>query len=94
MQVNAKLFHPSGIVALATNSGSPSPRKSIQKRSGGGILSQKRSRAGYTYPSQAAAKRIDYVFLARGRGLMPLRSWIPATEASDHRPIVLELRLK
>lgn len=49
MQVNAKLFHPSGIVALATNSGSPSPRKSIQKRSEGGILSQKRSRAGYTY---------------------------------------------
>ena len=49
--------------------------------------------SGFTFPSETAAKRIDYVFLSRGRGLTPLRSWIPMSLASDHRPLVLELLL-
>ena len=55
-----------------------------------------RTGAGETFPSNAPRKRIDYVFTGRpdahGYGLHPVRAWIPATTASDHLPLVVELR--
>jgi endonuclease/exonuclease/phosphatase family metal-dependent hydrolase len=47
--------------------------------------------AGLTYPSDHPAKRIDYVLTSahfRVRGVA-----VPATVASDHRPVVVDLSL-
>lgn len=47
---------------------------------------------GYTYPASQPRRRIDYVWIARGSPLQPLRAWIPDSQASDHRPLVVECR--
>lgn len=49
---------------------------------------------GLTYPSPAPTKRIDYIWTSRDKSLEPIIAWVPVTEASDHRPLVAELRLK
>jgi endonuclease/exonuclease/phosphatase family metal-dependent hydrolase len=46
---------------------------------------------GFTIPSRAPAKRIDYLWLRKDAPLRPVRSWVPRTDASDHLPVVLEL---
>jgi endonuclease/exonuclease/phosphatase (EEP) superfamily protein YafD len=48
---------------------------------------------GFTYPSQQAVRRIDYLWYLEGRGLEPVRAWVPETLASDHLPVVAEFRL-
>ena len=45
---------------------------------------------GFTYPAAAPQRRIDYVFVTRGIAVD--RAWVPATDVSDHRPVVAELR--
>lgn len=45
---------------------------------------------GFTIPSTVPNKRIDYLWLGKGAALKPLRAWVPATEASDHLPLVAE----
>jgi endonuclease/exonuclease/phosphatase family metal-dependent hydrolase len=44
---------------------------------------------GYTFPSLLPNRRIDYFWYPPGRQVS-LRAWIPATTASDHRPLVME----
>ncbi len=47
---------------------------------------------GFTYPAEAPRERIDYVLV---RGPFEVDSAaVPDTEASDHRPVVVELRLR
>ncbi len=49
---------------------------------------------GLTYPSPVPKKRIDYIWISRDKSLQPTIAWVPNTQASDHRPLVAELRLK
>jgi endonuclease/exonuclease/phosphatase family metal-dependent hydrolase len=49
---------------------------------------------GFTYPSPDPKKRIDYIWLSKDKSIQPLVTWVPDTKASDHRPLVAELRLK
>jgi len=47
--------------------------------------------SGFTYPAEAPTERIDYVLISshfRVRGAS-----VPVTEASDHRPVVVDLLL-
>jgi endonuclease/exonuclease/phosphatase family metal-dependent hydrolase len=48
---------------------------------------------GYTIPAELPARRIDYVWITP-KTVEPVRAWVPSTEASDHRPVVVEFRLK
>jgi endonuclease/exonuclease/phosphatase family metal-dependent hydrolase len=46
---------------------------------------------GFTIPAADPRRRIDYVWISRDKTLRPLRAWVPASDASDHRPVVVEL---
>lgn len=46
---------------------------------------------GFTYPAEAPAKRIDYVLVSAHFHVRT--ATVPATEASDHRPVVADLVL-
>jgi endonuclease/exonuclease/phosphatase family metal-dependent hydrolase len=47
---------------------------------------------GYTYPADAPVKRIDYVLTSREFTIVGAR--VPVTDASDHRPVVVDLILR
>ncbi|MEV6104338.1 endonuclease/exonuclease/phosphatase family protein [Streptomyces sp. NPDC051940] len=47
---------------------------------------------GYTYPAAAPVRRIDYVTVAGGIGV--LGAHVPQTLASDHRPVVADLLVR
>jgi len=47
---------------------------------------------GFTIPVRKPTRRIDYIWISPG-GLTPLRMEVLRSEASDHLPIVAELRL-
>ena len=49
---------------------------------------------GLSYPSGAARKRIDFVFLRRDSGLKPVRAWIVRSDASDHLPVIVDVELR
>ncbi len=49
---------------------------------------------GLTYASNKPAKRIDYIWISPGEAIVPLKAWVPQTQASDHFPLVGEFRLK
>lgn len=42
---------------------------------------------GFTFPSDAPERRIDYVF--HSEHLVPVAASVPETEASDHRPVLV-----
>ena len=46
---------------------------------------------GFTYPAEAPNERIDYVLVSRG--FQVRAASVPVTEASDHRPVVVDLVL-
>ncbi|HSK19463.1 MAG TPA: endonuclease/exonuclease/phosphatase family protein [Longimicrobiales bacterium] len=46
---------------------------------------------GLTYPAHAPDKRIDYILLSRH--FSPVALHVPAAQASDHRPVIADLRL-
>lgn len=46
---------------------------------------------GDTYPAEAPTERIDYVLVSRE--FLVRRATVPATQASDHRPVVVDLEL-
>jgi endonuclease/exonuclease/phosphatase family metal-dependent hydrolase len=48
--------------------------------------------AGFTYPAEAPRERIDYVLVSPRFTVRSVR--VPATQASDHRPVVAELVLR
>ena len=43
---------------------------------------------GFTFPADLPVRRIDWILLRRGSPLRAQRADVPATEASDHRPLV------
>ena len=45
---------------------------------------------GFTIPAKQPAKRIDYIWIAKDKSLVPLRVWVPRSDASDHLPVVAE----
>jgi len=47
---------------------------------------------GYTYPADVPAKRIDYVLTSRDFRIVGAR--VPQSDASDHRPVVVDLVLR
>src|SRR5690625_1739695 len=49
---------------------------------------------GFTFPSDAPNRRIDYIWVSRDSGFKALRTWVPSTLASDHRPVVAEIKWK
>ncbi len=49
--------------------------------------------AGYSYPADKRAKRIDYIFTRRSEGIKTKRAWIVETLASDHVPVVADLEV-
>jgi endonuclease/exonuclease/phosphatase family metal-dependent hydrolase len=48
---------------------------------------------GFTIPVRKPAKRIDYIFISKRSGIVPLNAWVPYSEASDHLPVVTELQM-
>jgi endonuclease/exonuclease/phosphatase family metal-dependent hydrolase len=47
---------------------------------------------GFTYPVLQPSKRIDFIWLSHPLGIKTRRAWVPATDASDHHPIVAEFQ--
>ncbi len=47
---------------------------------------------GFTIPAEQPNRRIDYIWISRTPSLTPMKAWVPESEASDHRPVVAELR--
>ncbi len=46
--------------------------------------------AGFTFPANSPQRRIDYVWVSRPETLRPSKAHVPVSEASDHRPLVVE----
>ncbi len=49
---------------------------------------------GLTFPSPKPDRRIDYIWISPDRSVEPMKAWVPVTEASDHRPLVADFRLR
>jgi endonuclease/exonuclease/phosphatase family metal-dependent hydrolase len=49
---------------------------------------------GFSFPANKPTKRIDYLWISKDEALMPLKTWIPESEASDHLPVVAEFELR
>ena len=47
---------------------------------------------GWTIPAAQPRKRIDYLWVSKDQSLVPLKAWVPGTDASDHLPVVVEFR--
>jgi endonuclease/exonuclease/phosphatase family metal-dependent hydrolase len=47
---------------------------------------------GFTYPVLQPSKRIDFIWLSHPLGIKARRAWVPATDASDHLPVVAEFQ--
>ncbi len=47
---------------------------------------------GYTFPSDSPDRRIDYIFHTSGVHVSD--AWVPESQASDHRPVVVEVSLR
>jgi endonuclease/exonuclease/phosphatase family metal-dependent hydrolase len=48
---------------------------------------------GLTFPSDDPNRRIDYIFWEKGFAVEVTGAWVPLTDASDHRPLVVEMRV-
>jgi endonuclease/exonuclease/phosphatase family metal-dependent hydrolase len=49
---------------------------------------------GFTIPADKPRKRIDFIWLSKEPPITALGIWVPASEASDHLPVVGEFRLR
>ncbi len=49
---------------------------------------------GSTFPSDRPNRRIDYIWISPDKSVVPVRAWVPNTQASDHRPLVADFLLK
>ncbi len=49
---------------------------------------------GLSFPSDDPHKRIDYLWILKGSPLVPIKAWVPESNASDHRPVVAEFRIQ
>jgi endonuclease/exonuclease/phosphatase family metal-dependent hydrolase len=54
------------------------------------------SGSGLTWPAHAPREQLDYILKSNGSSarLLALRSWVPSTLASDHRPVVTDFALQ
>lgn len=49
---------------------------------------------GWTIPAEKPRKRIDYLWISKHQSLVPLKAWVPHTDASDHLPVVADFQLR
>jgi endonuclease/exonuclease/phosphatase family metal-dependent hydrolase len=49
---------------------------------------------GLTFPSPDPKQRIDYIWISPDKSIVPIKAWVPDTQASDHRPFVADFELK
>ncbi len=49
---------------------------------------------GWTIPAEAPRRRIDYLWISKSDSLVPLKAWVPESNASDHLPVVTEFQLR
>jgi len=49
---------------------------------------------GFTIPAEKPRKRIDYIWISKSESLVPLKVWVPQSDASDHLPVVGEFRFR
>jgi endonuclease/exonuclease/phosphatase family metal-dependent hydrolase len=49
---------------------------------------------GWTIPAQNPRKRIDYIWITKDSPVVPLKAWVPISNASDHLPVVAEFQFK
>lgn len=49
---------------------------------------------GWSYPAESPRKRIDYVWISKTANLEIVEARVLESVASDHRPVIVELRLK
>jgi endonuclease/exonuclease/phosphatase (EEP) superfamily protein YafD len=49
---------------------------------------------GLTIPAEKPRKRIDYIWTSKESAIEALKVWVPESEASDHRPVVGEFKLR
>ncbi|MFO1513112.1 MAG: endonuclease/exonuclease/phosphatase family protein [Verrucomicrobiota bacterium] len=48
--------------------------------------------SGWTFPAKNPNKRIDYVWVSKAARVEPVEASVPESDASDHRPLVVEFR--
>jgi endonuclease/exonuclease/phosphatase family metal-dependent hydrolase len=49
---------------------------------------------GLTFSADKPHKRVDYIWISRDKSLVPLKVWVPQSDASDHLPVVAEFELR
>jgi endonuclease/exonuclease/phosphatase family metal-dependent hydrolase len=49
---------------------------------------------GLTFPSPEPKERIDYIWLGKDKSVVPIKAWVPDTQASDHRPFVADFKFE
>lgn len=49
---------------------------------------------GLTYSAGNPVRRIDYIWIPKDKSLVPLKAWVPQSDASDHLPVVAEFGLR
>ena len=49
---------------------------------------------GFTIPVANPRNRIDYIWISKNKSLLPLKAWVPQSDASDHLPVVAEFELR
>jgi len=50
--------------------------------------------SGFTFSADKPRKRIDYIWTSKNASIIPLRLWVPVSDASDHLPLVGEFRFR
>jgi endonuclease/exonuclease/phosphatase family metal-dependent hydrolase len=48
---------------------------------------------GFTIPSEHPNRRIDYIWIRKNRGVRAIKAAVPESLASDHRPLVVAIKL-
>jgi endonuclease/exonuclease/phosphatase (EEP) superfamily protein YafD len=49
---------------------------------------------GFTFSAGKPVKRIDFIWLLRDKGVVPVKLWVPQSEASDHLPLTGEFQIR
>jgi endonuclease/exonuclease/phosphatase family metal-dependent hydrolase len=49
---------------------------------------------GFTFSAGKPVKRIDFIWLSQDKEVVPVKLWVPSSEASDHLPLAGEFRIR
>lgn len=49
---------------------------------------------GFTFSADQPRRRIDYVWISPGKSLVPVKAWVPSSDASDHLPLLVEMEMR